>query len=235
MTDVTDPEPGALATRFRAYTDDKRRERNPRGEGEKLRRELLENALDLLSASGNPDDVSIRAIARATGVSATAAYRHFVDRDDLVFCAVGLAFEDFQQRMAHEVAGASTPFEALRAAGAAYRKYAADQPGRYRVLFSNPMACPETTTATEDEILSGTSAFSTLVELVAACLDAGAPAGSDADPEYLSFQLWSWIHGIVDLHISHPGEQWPATEEMFIDAQRLLGLGDPDAPGKPST
>ena len=205
----------------------KHRERNARGEGEKLRRELLEHALGLLSEAGNPDDVSIRAIARATGVSATAAYRHFVDRDDLVFCAVGLAFEDFQERMTAHVAAADTPFEALRAAGVAYRSYAEDEPGRYRVLFSNPMACPETTTATAEEVVAGSSAFTQLVGLVEECLAAGAPAGSDADPEYLALQLWSWIHGIVDLRITHPGESWPPVDQMFEDAQRLLGLGEP--------
>lgn len=229
MTDVTDTAPGPAGTRFHDYTDVKRRERNARGEGEKLRRELLENALQLLSESGNPDDVSIRAIARATGVSATAAYRHFVDRDDLVFCAIGLAFEGFENRMTAEVAKASTPFEALRGAGVAYRTYAAEEPGRYRVLFSNPMGCPEETTATDEELEAGSSAFASLVDLVGACLAAGAPAGPDADAEYLAFQLWAWIHGIVDLHITHPGEKWPPVEKMYDDAQRLLGLWDPDA------
>lgn len=227
MTDVTAPGRPSIAASFKKVKPQSRRERNPRGEGEKLRRDLLENALVLLSEAGNPDEVSIRAIARQTGVSATAAYRHFVDRDDLVYCAVGLAFEDFQQRMAAEVARADTPFEALAGAGLAYRTFAADEPGRYRVLFSNPMACPETTTATEEEMELGTTAFSFLVGLVQACLDAGAPAGAEADAEYLAFQLWSWIHGIVDLQITHPDGDWPSVGEMFEDAQRLLGLAEP--------
>ncbi len=238
MTDVTapqsSPEPPGATTKgafasFEHQRPSNRRERNPRGEGERLRRELLEHALELLSNSDNPDDVSIRAIARRTGVSATAAYRHFVDRDDLVYCAIGLAFEGFTEAMISEVATTQDPFSALRAAGTAYRKFAAEQPGRYRVLFSNPMACPDTTSATDEEMETGTGAFQMLVDLIRAVLHAGAPAGPDADPEYLAFQLWTWIHGIVDLQITHPGENWPDGARMFEDAQTILGLSDPAA------
>ncbi|MEZ5238316.1 MAG: WHG domain-containing protein [Microthrixaceae bacterium] len=207
-----------------------RRERNPRGEGERLRRELLENALELLSEASHPDDVSIRAIARQTGVSATAAYRHFVDRDDLVYCAIGLAFEEFGEALASEVATAKDPFEAIAAAGRAYRRYAEEYEGRYRVLFSNPMACPHTTTATEEELDAGTTAFDNLVVLVQAALDAGAPAGArGVTAEYLAYQLWTWIHGIVDLRITHPHDAWPDAADLFADAQRLLGLCAPDS------
>ena len=49
-----------------------------------LRAELLDATLRLLADAPHPDDVSIRAIAREAGVSPTAAYRHFEDRDELV-------------------------------------------------------------------------------------------------------------------------------------------------------
>ena len=225
MTDVTAKAPTSTKKMPRPAN---RRERNPRGEGERLRRELLESALDLLSEASHPDDVSIRAIARRTGVSATAAYRHFVDRDDLVFCAIGLAFEEFSDALAREVAAAHDPFDAIAAAGRAYRTYAHDHEGRYRVLFSNPMACPLTTTATDDEVEAGETAFVMLVALVQSALDVGAPAAAgSADAEYLAFQLWTWIHGIVDLRITHPDTEWPDAARMFADAQRSLGLAAP--------
>jgi AcrR family transcriptional regulator len=223
------PGPGGRSAPSFGHRPANRRERSPRGEGEQLRTELLSHALELLSESGNPDDVSIRAIARRTGVSATAAYRHFVDRDDLVYCAVGATFEDFSASLSAAVAAADGPFEALAAAGRAYRTYAAEQPGRYRVLFSNPMSCPDTTSATDEEIDAGSGAFDMLVALVQDALDAGAPAGPDADATYLAFQLWSWIHGMVDLRITHPDAPWPDLDTMFVDAQAILGLGPPDA------
>ena len=160
-------------------------------------------------------------------MSPTVAYRHFVDRDDLVFCAIGLAFEEFSNALAREVAAAHDPFDAI-AAWCSYRTYAHDHEGRYRVLFSNPMACPLTTTATDDEVEAGETAFLMLVGLVQAAVDAGAPAAAGgADAESLAFQLWAWIHGIVDLRITHPDTEWPDAAQMFADAQRILGLSAP--------
>jgi AcrR family transcriptional regulator len=228
-TDQSDPRPARRSTPFDSLRPAVHRERNPRGEGERLRRELLEHGLELLSEATHPDEVSIRAIARRTGVSPTAAYRHFVDRDDLVYCAIGLAFQDFAAHLTAEVAAESDPFDSLAAAGRAYRRYAEQQPGRYRVMFSNPMACPDTTTATVEEIDVVRDSFGLLVSLVQACLDAGAPATTSGHPaEYLAFQMWTWIHGISDLRITHSDIEWPDTEEMFADAQRLLGLARPD-------
>lgn len=240
MTDVTQlPEPTSGAetdvttradsTPLKMKRPTEHRERNPRGEGEKLRRELLESALELLSDASHPDDVSIRAIARHTGVSPTAAYRHFVDRDDLVYCAIGLAFEHFSNTLIDSVKGSATPFDAMAAAGVAYGEYAEDHPGRYRFLFSNPMGCPTTTTATEEEVAAGDTAFSVLVGLIQDCLDAGAPAAErGVDATYLALQVWTWMHGRVDLGITHPDTEWPDHAEMCADALTLLGLTPPD-------
>jgi AcrR family transcriptional regulator len=209
------------------------RVRNPRGSGNQLRDDLLASALELLSAAADPDDVSIRAIARHTGVSATAAYRHFEDRDDLVYSATKLAYTQFANRIAEAVQSSKDPFSALDAAGKVYRDIASDDPGRYRVMFSNPMMCPEhlKDTADEDDTMD---AFVQLIDLVQACLDAGASAATSThnrptDPgtshaEYLAALLWTWIHGIMDLRITHPDHPWPDAANMFADASASLGL-----------
>ena len=206
-----------------------RRRRNPRGQGGRLRDELIVSALDLLAETADPDSVSIRAIARRTGVSATAAYRHFGDRDELVYAAVGRAFEEFLTNLMLEVEKSDDPFERIRLAGQAYRTFAETQPGRYRVLFSNPMPCPEHLLETDDDFEPGKVAFGFLVGLISDCFDAGAPAKDrpGTDPEYVAFQLWAWIHGICDLRIGHPREPWPDAQRMFDDAAATLGIDRP--------
>src|ERR1700754_1342984 len=67
--------------------DVKIRERNARGEGDRLRATLLEAATELLAESENPEDVSLRAVTRRAGVSPTALYLHFENREQL-FVAV---------------------------------------------------------------------------------------------------------------------------------------------------
>jgi AcrR family transcriptional regulator len=199
------------------------RSRNKRGEGERLREELLDAAVGLLSEAAHPDDVSIRAIARAAGVSPTAAYRHFEDRDDLVCEAVGACYAEFAEDMLRATAGIADPFERLRLAGRAYLEYAHAEHGHYRVLFSNPVSI---LSKSDDEELAGKAAFAQLVAIVQACLDAGAPTRTQ-DAEFLSFQVWTWIHGIVDLRITHPMMDWPDAEQMFEEVQVALGLVHP--------
>lgn len=221
MTDAT-PSPTKQPGTAGDDPDVPLRRRNPRGQGERLRDELIAAAQDLLTEAGHPDDVSIRAVARRAGVSPTAAYRHFEDRDDLVCTAVNCCFADFAADMARRTADIGDPFERLREAGRAYLDFAQGEHGRYRVLFSNPI---DLDPQLKDD-MAGHAAFTQLVDLIQSCLDAGAPARADAT--YLAFQMWTWIHGIVDLRITHPHMEWPAAEQMFADAQVALGLSPPE-------
>jgi AcrR family transcriptional regulator len=205
------------------------RPRNPRGQGEQLRGDLIHAALTLLSAAGDPEDVSIRAVAKAAGVSPTAAYRHFHDRDDLVEAACAECFELFTVVLVDAVAGVDDPFEAIRRAGRAYVEFARSDEGLYRVLFSNPLHLDKDLDHGDS---AGDNAFDTLVGMVQACIDAGAPvrppSGSDeVDATYLAVQVWTWLHGLVDLSITHPNMPWPDADVFLDDIQRALGLVPP--------
>ena len=200
------------------------RARNPRGQGERLREELLEAALRLLADAAHPDDVSIRAIAREAGVSPTAAYRHFEDRDELVGEAVGCCFQGFADLLAERVADVDDPFRRLAEAGRAYIEFAEEQGGRYRILFSNPVMFEGDS---ETKHLAGDQAFDALVQIVQDCIDAGAPTRS-SDPRYVAYQVWTWAHGIADLHITHAGQMdFPDAQVMLDDLRVALRLVPP--------
>ena len=209
-----------------------RRPRNPRGQGAQLRTDLLDALLVLLAGSGDPEDISIRAVAKAVGVSPTAVYQHFADRDAMLDAACDRAFEHFAEMLIAATAPADGPFDRLSAAGLAYLHYAEAEPGLYRVLFSNPLHLGRHDGGTfPDADSAGSTAFEVLVDMVQACLDAGAPGnppvGQPADATYLSFQIWAWLHGIVDLHITHPAMPWPPADGMVREVQRVLGLSAP--------
>lgn len=206
------------------------RPRSPRGHGDRLRDDLLDSALTLLAEAGDPEDVSIRAVAKSAGVSPTAAYRHFADRDDLLESACARCFEVFSALLLDAVDGVDDPFDALRLAGRAYMAYAEGDPGLYRVLFSNPLHLDKDFS---DQDSAGVNAFGVLVDMIQACIDAGAPVrgpgGSDEpDATYLAFQVWTWMHGLIDLRITHPGMPWPDTDVFLSDLEHALGLVPPD-------
>jgi AcrR family transcriptional regulator len=56
-----------------------RRRRARRGEGEKLREEILEAAERLLLQTGSEEMVQVRAVAEAVGVTPPSIYLHFAD------------------------------------------------------------------------------------------------------------------------------------------------------------
>src|SRR3954471_19008085 len=79
------------------------RPRNRRGEGAKLREEILQAAARLLEESGREDAVTLRAVARAVGISAPSIYAHFDDREQILDAVVAEAFEDLSEAISNAV------------------------------------------------------------------------------------------------------------------------------------
>lgn len=83
--------------------------------------------------SVNPDQLSLREIARRVGVSATAIYRHFPDKDAL--CAA-LANEGYARLGAAQlVAAQAGGAKGFSASGQAYVHFAIANPALFRLMF----------------------------------------------------------------------------------------------------
>jgi AcrR family transcriptional regulator len=185
------------------------RRRNPRGEGGRLRDDLIEAASDLMAEHGTAEAATLRAVARRAGVSAPSVYRHFEDREALVQAVVAQRFHDLTDAI--EAAGAAAgpdagPPDRLRAGCLGYIRYGLDNPGHYRVLFDTP-----TGPFSEDTAEAANAAFGSLVDAIAACQEAGeAPAG---DAFALAASVWPAMHGGVMLRIVATQFPWPPVEE----------------------
>src|SRR4051812_16439696 len=97
------------------------RTRNRRGEGDLLRVEILAAATELLDSGGDPGAVTLRAVARRTGIAAPSIYRHFLDQPALVLAVLRQAFAELTDwlRSAADEAG-DDPRRRLRALCLAY-------------------------------------------------------------------------------------------------------------------
>lgn len=195
------------------------RERNPRGEGARLRLDLLDAAAELMARHGSVDKVSVRAVAAAVGVSPTAVYRHFDNHADLLWAAVNHCFEEFAAAMLDARASTDDVYDQLLRAGEAYVRFATEQTGKYRVMFSNRVELPPR------EGPVGVYAFDHLVDLIASILhDRRDPR----DPTFVAVQVWTWIHGIVDLIGNHAEfEAWPEIEQLLTELRERLDLVRP--------
>ncbi|MFN2388283.1 MAG: TetR/AcrR family transcriptional regulator [Actinomycetota bacterium] len=200
-----------------------RRRRSPRGQGARLRGELIAAATELLARLGDAERLSIRAVATAAGVTPPSLYRHFDDKQALLRAVLEERFAEFERFQAEADAGAADPFDALRRRCRAYLRFAEEHPGHYRVLFGAAGLGSELGTDVRGH--PGAQAFFGLVGAVQRCLDAGAPV--EGDSFVLAVELWALVHGLVDLHNTRPGFPWPPLVAVTDAARAHMGLDGP--------
>lgn len=197
------------------------RRRAPRGRGDDLRGEIVAAAKELLAGSGSSAAVSIRAVADTVGVTPPSIYLHFADKDALLDAVVGDTFADLDAAMLAAAEGVDEPVGRLCAFGVAYVRFAVDHPEHYRLATMERHG--EHAAATPvDEVLAD-SAFSHLVEAVAACVEIGFFAAGDPVPTAL--EMWSAAHGVAALLITKPFLPWGDPMEFAQRALTAAALG----------
>ena len=113
--------------------------------------------------------MSIRAVADATGVTPPSIYRHFTDKQHLLFEVCARQFERLDDVIEAACAGIDDPLEAMRARGRAYVRFGVEHPEHYRIMFMGPAyATPDDW---NDLLASGS--FAHLIDGLRAVADAG--------------------------------------------------------------
>src|SRR5215470_5383264 len=104
------------------------RQRNPRGQGERLRDDIIEAASRLLADPAAPP-LTLRAVAREVGVAPTSVYLHFDDIESLVLAVIDRRFSELV-RVQDEI-GDAEPCQRVRAGCLAYCEFGLAHPGHY--------------------------------------------------------------------------------------------------------
>jgi AcrR family transcriptional regulator len=203
------------------------RHRNPRGQGERLREEILDAADALLAESGDASKLSLRGVAKVVGIAATSVYLHFPDIDDLKVAVVERGFAELDAARDAASHGIADPAAALLARLRAYARFALDFPGRYRLMFG-PELPP--TLAYGAERSPGQRVFQSLVRSIERCQEARESRTGD-DPVRMAIVLWAAVHGFVILRLDRPNFPWPPLDEMVNETvRRLVGIGTASPP-----
>ena len=192
------------------------RQRNPRGQGERLRDDIIEAASRLLADPVSPP-LTLRAVAREVGVAATSVYLHFDDIESLILAVAERRFGELMtlQDQARDVG--ATACERVRAGCIAYCEFGLTYPGHYQVMFARPLPIPESMPPGQ---FPGYAAFQQLVDAVAECIGR-EPA--DLAAFRTATLIWQQLHGTVSLRISRPGFPWPPLDEAVADVvDRIL-------------
>ena len=191
------------------------RRRARKGDGELLREEILEATERLLLETGSEEAVSIRAVARATGVTPPSIYRHFPDKTHLMFEVCARQFEVLDEVLQEAQAGIEDPVESMAARGRAYVRFGIEHPEHYRIMFMGPAY----TTPEQWADTIGTGSFAHLIEGIQRLIDSGR-LDRGADSYTTALHVWANIHGLTSLLVARPGMFWPDLEPFIEDHLR---------------
>lgn len=112
------------------------RQRNQRGEGGRLKDEIIEAAMRILDR-GPVTDLSLRMVAREAGIAAPSIYPHFKDAQTMIGEIVRDCWRQVGDAMSAAAADCGGDVCAvLQARLGAYVRYAMDRPSRYQLLFA---------------------------------------------------------------------------------------------------
>jgi AcrR family transcriptional regulator len=152
-----------------------------------LRAACLRAARELLEENGS-GGLSLRAVARRAGVSPTAPYRHYADRDALVSAVAAAGYRELAGYLVAAHPSPSAPDD-LAAVAVAYVRFALDHSALFRVMFADP--CDPSS----DERAGATAAISEYVGTIV------RHAFPGADLDALSTAVWGLVHGLAFLHL----------------------------------
>lgn len=194
-----------------------------------LRAELLLHAHVLLRVGGL-EAVSLRQVAGRAGVSRTAPYHHFRDKETLIAALVQHGFEELVAGLEAPLRGSGDAALRFEEMGRAYVRFALREPHLYKVMFGPSVLDrerhPETACAAD-------AAFQACAAMVAQGQESGEFAG--AEPVPVALAAWSTVHGLASLLIDMGGDDPAApqngpmagrTVEQILDAVlRTLSVG----------
>jgi AcrR family transcriptional regulator len=202
---------------------------------EARRAQILRVAGDMFTKDGI-DATSMRKIASKAGVSTALLYKHFADKEALLF-AIG---EGFFGKLAHyldeAVEGVSDPVKRLRNSMRAYITCGVENPREYHLTFMTALprlrrvgemkafrerARRGETMAGED-VMAGMRCFARLEQAVADLVT--AKRARHKDVAATSEAVWATGHGLVSLIITHENFGFTETGRL-VDMSIDLILG----------
>ena len=141
---------------------------------------LIDGAAAVLESHG-VEALSLREAARRAGVSQTAPYRHFKNKQALLAAVAGDGFRNLLEDLkAAAFPWDEDPGEAVTAIGSAYIRFATEQPARFRLMFGRDIIDRHQ----YEEITNATEEISSRI-------------GDILNNPALGLGLWSAMHGLA--------------------------------------
>jgi AcrR family transcriptional regulator len=188
-----------------------------------LKNALVDVALEQIARHG-VHALSLRDVARRTGVSHTASYRHFSSKESLLAAIAEQGFRRLSTSMRAAIAPhAADPAAALQASGVAYVEFGVSCPNHLSIMFGGQIAQADYPGLAE----TSQEAYALLISIVKQGLETGRLRGSDE--RTVTLAAWSIVHGLAQLIAGgqlQPKDMPPtATRDIVLAVTTLLHEG----------
>jgi AcrR family transcriptional regulator len=183
-----------------------------------LKLALIEAGISLLNREGN-EAFSLRKVAKECGVSQTAPYRHFKDKDELIYAMIMHIMQQFNLSLEQAIRKhPDNPKAQMSEMGVAYIRFFVENPEYLRIIFLNKKpdeyqgmgSCPGY------EIPEGHpfATFFSALERYSEQME-----GSGVDKDQLMLYSWGLVHGIAILIVNN---EIPYPKNYMQVAEKLL-------------
>ena len=186
-----------------------------------LKNALIQAGIEILSKEGF-QALSLRKVAKEAGVSHTAPYAHFADKQALIAAIAAAGYGELHQQLVAAQASQGDPLVRLEAVAQAYLRFAIDKPDHFRITFSGVVEAEQNY---PDYVEQSKRCFALVVEVVADCQANGIL--KPGDTQLVAVSVWSCIHGFVQLFLANqlPSilvAQHPVPELLSFHLQQFL-------------
>jgi AcrR family transcriptional regulator len=156
-----------------------------------LREALLAAARNILETSG-VDGLSLRTLAKATGVTQAAPYSHFRDKDDLLAAIAEGGFQRLALQMAEDATGSTGTQDRIEKLATSYVRFAFENKALFQLMFGRELADMK-----KYPTLAMTAGKS--YALISSALSKNAV--DNAQTPFLTVAVWSLCQGLTTLLI----------------------------------
>ncbi len=164
------------------------------------REDILDSAMAVFEKHGGLEALSFRKLATEMGLSYSAPYRYFRNKEELVNALRARAYRWIESEMRDAIKNLDSPAEQLEVLAMAYIQAALQRPHRYELMFFN---LDNTDVARQS--LEFRMAKHDALDVCTQVIAAGQAVGElpdNLDPLTAAHLFWIGAHGLVSLELA---------------------------------
>ena len=187
-----------------------------------LKNALIQAGVRILAKEG-VGGLSLRKVAKKAGVSHSAPYAHFPDKQSLIAAISTEGFKQLYTELDTAVSPYSNnPRRQLKEGAWAYVQFAMNNTDTFNIMFSDVLEKEKEYPAFVE---NSRKTFERVVDVVRACQEAGILRSAPA--ELMAVSVWGQLHGIISLilegQVSHVIlDQYSVREIVFFALNQVV-------------